>query len=218
MANKGALSVEELADISQNELNAKYNYGPGKPGNSFGRQANLKSAAYAKNIIDQGVNDIEAISDAIHEGWNVTAQAFVENPYQFNDTKALQEAGNLDKKLEQRKKLMMTKYADLPDDEKEKDRVVARVLLQAIRPHTYKKGVVFPRIQALELFPEPNYDDAHPYERMLDDLPQQYGQGQRGWGGKFARKSARKASRKPSRKSSRKAKKSSRKYRKVSRR
>ena len=213
MANKGALSVEELADISQNELNAKYNYGPGKPGNSFGRQANLTSAAYAQNIRDQGVTDIEAISDAIHEGWNVTAQAFVEDPYQFNDTKELQAAGNLEKKLEQRKKLMMMKYADLPDNEKEKDRVVARVLLQAIRPHTYQKGVVFPRIQALSLEP-PDYD-----ERMFYDPPhQQYGQGQRGWGGKFARKSARKASRKPSRKSSRKAKKSSRKYRKVSRR
>ena len=140
MANKGALSVEELADISQNELNAKYKYGPGKPGNSFGRQANLKSAAYAKKIIDKGVTDIEEISDAIHEGWNVTAQAFVENPYQFNDTKELQAAGNLEKKLEQRKKLMMTKYADLPDDEKEKDRVVARVLLEAIRPSQYQQG------------------------------------------------------------------------------
>ena len=97
------------------------------------------------------------------------------------------------------------------------------------KKHTYKKGVVFPRIQALSL--EPDYDD-HSYERMMDDLPQHYGQGhrraarrreerrrnreaiidgltgvRRGWGGKFARK----ASRKPSRKSSRKAKKSSRK-------
>ena len=191
MANKGVYDIEELADISQNELNAKYNYGPGKAGNSFGRQANLKSAAYAKKIIDKGVTDIEEISDAIHEGWNVTAQAFVENPYQFNDTEALQDAGNLDKKLEQRKKLMMTKYADLSDDEKEKDRVVARVLLQAIRP------------------------GASHYEG-----PSVHGQGEHGGKSarKSVRKSARKSARKPSRKSSRKAKKSSRKYRKVSRR
>ena len=82
------------------------------------------------------------------------------------------------------------------------------------KKHTYKKGVVFPRIKALSLEPEepeePD-DDDHSYERMFYDLPHQhYGQGQRGWGGKFARKSTRK--------SSRKAKKSSRKYRKVSRR
>jgi len=86
--------------------------------------------------------------------------------------------------------------------------------------HTYNKGVVFPRIQALSLDPT---DQAYiPYNPMFDDDaysssgetflrgPSCSGQGQ---GGKFARKSSRKASRK----SSRKAKKSSRKYRKVSR-
>ena len=36
-------------------------------------------------------------------------------------------------KLQQREKLMNISYSQLPDDEQEKDRVVARALLQAIK-------------------------------------------------------------------------------------
>jgi hypothetical protein len=93
----------------------------------------MKSAAYAKQIIDQGVTDIEAISDAIHKGWNTTAQAFVQDPDQFDDTAKLAAAGKLEAKLQQRAQLMKQNYAQLPEEEKEKDRVVARALLQAIR-------------------------------------------------------------------------------------
>jgi hypothetical protein len=110
-----------------------YGYGRSTPGNTFGWQANLKSAAYAKQMIDQGVTDIEAISDAIHKGWNTTAQAFVQNPEQFDDTAKLAAAGKLEAKLQQRAQLMKQNYGQLPEDEKEKDRVVARALLQAIR-------------------------------------------------------------------------------------
>jgi len=126
------LSVQQLAAISDEALDNEYHYGRSTPGNSFGWQANLKSAAYAKQIIDQGETDIEAISDAIHKGWNVTAQAFVQNPDQFDDTPKLQAAGKLEAKLQQRAELMKKNYAQLPEDEKEKDRVVARALLQAI--------------------------------------------------------------------------------------
>jgi hypothetical protein len=127
------LSVEQLATISDEALDNTYHYGRSSPGNTFGWQANLKSAAYAKQMIDKGVTDIEAISDAIHKGWNVTAQAFVQNPDQFDDTEKLKAAGKLEAKLQQRAQLMKQNYAQLPDDEKEKDRVVARALLQAIR-------------------------------------------------------------------------------------
>jgi hypothetical protein len=91
------------------------------------------SAQYAKKLIDSGVTDIEKISDAIHKGWNVTAQKFVQNPDQFDDTEKLRQAGKLDGKLQQRAKLMKINYAQLPDDEKEKDRVVARALLKALK-------------------------------------------------------------------------------------
>ena len=127
------LTVAQLATISDEALDKAYGYGRSTPGNTFGWQANLKSAAYAKKMIDSGVTDIEAISDAIHKGWNVTAQAFVQNPDQFADTEKLRAAGKLQAKLDQRAKLMRQDYAQLADEEKEKDRVVARALLQALR-------------------------------------------------------------------------------------
>jgi len=127
------LSVQQLAAISDEALDNAYGYGRSTPGNTFGWQANLKSAAYAKQMIDQGVTDIEAISDAIHKGWNTTAQAFVQDPEQFDDTAKLAAAGKLEAKLQQRAQLMKQNYAQLPEEEKEKDRVVARALLQAIR-------------------------------------------------------------------------------------
>jgi len=125
------LSVEQLATISDEALDRAYHYGRSSPGNTFGWQANLKSAAFAKKIINSGVTDIEKISDAIHRGWNVTAQAFVKNPMQFDDSKTMAPE-KLQAKLAQREKLMTQQYAQLPEDEKEKDRVVARALLQAI--------------------------------------------------------------------------------------
>jgi hypothetical protein len=127
------LSVQQLATISDEALDNAYHYGRSSPGNTFGWQANLKSAAYAKQMIDKGITDIEAISDAIHKGWNVTAKAFVQNPDQFDDTEKLKAAGKLEAKLQQREKLMNIGYAQLPDEEQEKDRVVARALLQALK-------------------------------------------------------------------------------------
>ena len=127
------LSIQQLATISDEALDNAYGYGRSSPGNTFGWQANLMSAAYAKKMIDAGVTDIEKISDAIHKGWNVTAQKFVQNPDQFDDTEKLRQAGKLEAKLQQRAKLMKINYAQLDNEEQEKDRVVARALLQAIK-------------------------------------------------------------------------------------
>lgn len=127
------LSVEQLAAVSDEALDKAYGYGRSSPGNTFGWQANLKSAEFAKNAIESGVTDIDKISDAIHKGWNVTARAFVENPEQFADTEKLRASGKLEAKLAQREKLMNIEYAQLPEEEKEKDRVVARALLNALK-------------------------------------------------------------------------------------
>ena len=126
------MSVPELATVSDEALDNAYHYGRSTPGNTFGWQANLKSASYAKQMIDKGVTDIDEISDAIHKGWNVTAKAFVQDPDQFDDTEKLKAAGKLEAKLQQRERLMNINYSQLPDDEQEKDRVVARALLRAI--------------------------------------------------------------------------------------
>jgi len=127
------LNIQQLATISDKALDDAYKYGRSTPGNTFGWQANLKSAEFAKKIIDSGVVDIEKIGEAIHDGWNVTAKVFVQNPDQFDDTEKLRVAGKLEAKLAQREKLMNTGYMQLPDDEKEKDRVVARALLAALK-------------------------------------------------------------------------------------
>ena len=129
---ESAQSVEQLAHISDKALDDAYHYGRSSPGNTFGWQANLKSAEFALKLISAGVTDIEKISDAIHNGWNVTAKQFVENPEQLDDTEKLKAAGKLEAKLQQREKLMNIPYAQLSDEEQEKDRVVARALLQAI--------------------------------------------------------------------------------------
>lgn len=125
-------SVEQLATISSKALDDAYHYGLSTPGNTFGWQSNLKSAEFAKKAIESGITDIETIADAIHKGWNVTAKAFVSNPDQFDDTEKLKAAGKLEAKLAQREKLMNINYAQLPDEEQEKDRVVARALLAAL--------------------------------------------------------------------------------------
>ena len=126
------LTVDQLAHISDEALDDAYHYGRSSPGNTFGWQANLKSAEFAKRIIDAGVTDIEKISDAIHKGWNVTAKAFVQNPDKFDDTAKLKAEDKLEATLQRREKLMNLNYDSLSDKEKEKDRVVARALLKAI--------------------------------------------------------------------------------------
>lgn len=127
-----SMDLSQLATISDKALDDAYHYGRSSPGNTFGWQANLKSAEFAKKAIESGVTDIEAIADAIHKGWNVTAKAFVQNPDQFDDTEKLRAAGKLEAKLTQREKLMNIPYAQLSDEEQEKDRVVARALLAAL--------------------------------------------------------------------------------------
>jgi hypothetical protein len=130
---KDAELIEQLATISDEALDNTYQYGRSTPSNTFGWQANLKSAEFAANAIKSGETDIERISDAIHKGWNETAKRFVQDPDQFDDTQKLRDNGKFDAKLAQREKLMNIGYSQLPDDEKEKDRVVARALLQAIK-------------------------------------------------------------------------------------
>jgi len=126
-----SLSVEQLATISDEALDAAYHYGRSTPGNTFGWQANLASAAYAKQAIDQGETDIEKISDAVHRGWEAVAQKFVDNPDQFSDTEKLRATGKFDKKMADRK-AQMVPFNQLTKDQQDIDTVVARAMLKAI--------------------------------------------------------------------------------------
>lgn len=121
-----SLSVEELATISDKALDDVYHYGRSTPGNNFGWLANLESAKAALNLIQQGATDVDVIADAIHDGWNITAMA------DYNGKLDLDNPTSDEKKLK-RYKLAQQSYAQLPEDEKEKDRVVARALLKALK-------------------------------------------------------------------------------------
>ena len=126
-----SLNVQQLAAKSDAALDDAYHYGRSTPGNTFGWQANLASAAYAKEIIDSGETDINKISDAVHKGWWSVAQKFVDDPDQFSDTEALRAKGKFDKKMADRI-AQMVPFNELTKDQQDIDRVVAEALLQAI--------------------------------------------------------------------------------------
>jgi len=162
------LSIEQLATISDKALHQKYKYVLSEPGNTFGWQANIMSATYAKKAIDMGVTDIEEIANEVHKGWNVTAKKFVENPDQFDDTEKLRQSGTLNSKIQQRSKLMNLEYDQLNDDEKEKDRVVARALLDAIKG---KQDIVEEKCPCCgdPIYEEDELDENLMYETILDE-------------------------------------------------
>lgn len=121
-----SISIEELATISDKALHDRYHFALSTPGKSFGWLSNLESAKAALRVINQGVTDIDVIADAIHDGWNITAMA------DYNGELDLDTPTPDEKKLK-RYALAQKSYAELDDDEQEKDRVVARALLKALK-------------------------------------------------------------------------------------
>ena len=84
---------------------------------SFGHAANVGSAEAALELLAKGETDIEKLSEAIHEGWAKVALHFNDPVYQSKP-----------EKKDARHKLAKTHYDALADDEKKKDRVVAKAL------------------------------------------------------------------------------------------
>jgi len=121
-----SISIEELATISDKALHDRYHFPLSTPGKSFGWLSNLESAKAALRVINQGVTDIDVIADAIHDGWNITAMA------DYNGELDLDTPTPDEKKLK-RYALAQKSYAELDDDEQEKDRVVARALLKTLK-------------------------------------------------------------------------------------
>jgi hypothetical protein len=121
-----SIDINQLATISDKALHDRYGYPLSTPGKSFGWLANLESAKAALNIIKQGATNIDIIADAIHDGWNITAMADYNGELDLNTPTP-------DEKKLKRYKLAQQTYAELDEDEKEKDRVVARALLKALK-------------------------------------------------------------------------------------
>ena len=104
----------EYEKASDAALDSRYGYGRATGDKrSFGRAANRSSAAAALRALRRGERSgsgtsREAGSDAVHQGWAKTAKTSTDQ------TPA---------KKERRAVLANTPYSNLPDDEKEKDRV-----------------------------------------------------------------------------------------------
>jgi hypothetical protein len=129
-----SLSVEQLAHISDKVLDDAYHYGLSTPGANFGWLSNIESATAAKRMIDNGITDVEAIAGAIHDGWNKTAVADYMGKLQL-DTPTIGD------KKKKRYALAQQNYSQLPEVEKEKDRVVARAMLKAMGIVTEAPGI-----------------------------------------------------------------------------
>jgi hypothetical protein len=116
----------EYEKASDAALDKRYGYGRASGDKrSFGRAANRSSAAAALRAIRRGERSgsgtsREAGSDAVHQGWAKTAKT---------------SADQTPEKKARRAKLANTSYSNLPDDEKEKD----RVSFDAVRA-TYNKN------------------------------------------------------------------------------
>jgi hypothetical protein len=121
-----SLTIEQLAHIADQALDRAYNYGQSTPGKNFGWLANMESARAAKEAIERGVTKIDEIADAVHSGWNRTAIADYRGELEL-DTPTTTE------RKSKRYALSQMPYDHLPEEEKEKDRVVARAILIALK-------------------------------------------------------------------------------------
>ena len=116
----------EYEKASDAALDKRYGYGRASGDKrSFGRAANRSSAAAALRALRRGERSgsgtsREAGADAVHQGWATTART---------------SADQTPEKKAKRAKLADTSYSNLPDDEKEKD----RVSFDAVRA-TYNKN------------------------------------------------------------------------------
>lgn len=121
-----SLTIEQLAHLADEALDRAYNYGRSTPGKNFGWLANMESARAAKAAIEGGATKIDEIADAVHSGWNRTAVADYRGELEL-DTPTTPE------RKAKRYALSQLPYDHLPEEEKEKDRVVARTILIALK-------------------------------------------------------------------------------------
>jgi hypothetical protein len=121
-----SLTIEQLAHLADEALDRAYNYGRSTPGNNFGWLANMESARAAKEAIENGITKIDDIAAAVHSGWNRTAIADFQGELEL-DTPTTPE------RKTKRNLLAQMPYEHLPEEEKEKDRVVARTILIALK-------------------------------------------------------------------------------------
>lgn len=124
------LTVDRATKISDKALDVEYGYGLSKPG-SFGYEANKYSSMYALGAIAENMKLvatnpdnaklIEIVADAVHDGWSYAAYNVDDPRYQTQPEKRAN-----------RIELADAPYRSLSEGEKEKDRVIARALINTV--------------------------------------------------------------------------------------
>ena len=119
------IDQREATRLSDEALDYEYGYGLSTNTESFGYKANANSSMFALAYIIENLDqlsDLEAFSSAVHDGWSYTVYHFEVSAYKTNPSKK-----------ENRLALANQTYAELSNQEQEKDRVIARVILQMIK-------------------------------------------------------------------------------------
>tara|TARA_B100000902_G_C27247173_1_gene883232 strand:+ start:169 stop:579 length:411 start_codon:yes stop_codon:yes gene_type:complete len=120
--------IDAATKVSDQALDDEYGYGISTNVESFGYQANRMSAIYALHEFFNGnshdIDDIESISSAIHDGWSYAAYHIDDVKYQTHPLKR-----------SNRLALADIPYSMLSEEEKTKDRVVARAIINLLKSY-----------------------------------------------------------------------------------
>ena len=129
--NTGALSpelIKAVAKVSDVALDKEYGYGLSTDPDSFGWRANKLSVTYGLHEFfygeGLGIDDVEAVASAIHDGWSSAVYTIKDPVY-------------LSKPHKKANRLLLanTPYSKLSESEKEKDKVVARAIIDFLKSY-----------------------------------------------------------------------------------
>lgn len=118
--------INEATKLSDVALDEEYGYGLSTDPASFGYKANKLSATYGLHEFfygeGLGINDVEAVASAVHDGWSNAVYTIKDPVY-------------LSKPHKKASRLLLanTPYSKLNASEKEKDKVVARAIIDFLK-------------------------------------------------------------------------------------
>ena len=128
--NRSLVDIKRATNISDKALDKEYGYGLSTPG-SFGYEANKYSSLYALDAIMDNLETVlsnpkdkrlvEIVADAVHDGWSYAAYNVDDPRYKTQPEKKANRIALAD-----------ASYRSLSNDEKEKDRVIARALIMTV--------------------------------------------------------------------------------------
>lgn len=124
------VSLDNLVNVCHKALSTAsgWKYYPLKPG-AFGYDNMVHSIATVFDNYEPGL-DVEEVADLVHQGW-ITNYTYWRDNQPFKTNSLYLKPGNA-LGDERRNNCAKTPYNELPEDEKEKDRIVAKALIALI--------------------------------------------------------------------------------------